>query len=55
MPYKIQEDGEDYVVINTETGMEKARHAPPDAKDKAEKQVKLLHELEHGLDGHGDQ
>jgi len=46
MPYKIEKDGEDYLVINSETGDEKARHEPPDAKEKAERQVALLHRIE---------
>lgn len=49
MPYAVHKDGEDYVVVNTDTGEEKARHSPPDAEEKAEKQVKLLHGLEHGM------
>lgn len=49
MPYEIRQDGEDFLVINKETGMEKARHTPPDAKQKAEDQVKLLHGIEHGM------
>lgn len=50
MPYEIRQDGDDkYVVINKETGEVKATHVPPDAKDKAEKQVRLLQGLEHGM------
>lgn len=49
MPYEVRKDGEDYLVINKDTGAEKARHAPPDAKEKADKQVALLHDLEHGM------
>lgn len=49
MPYKIREDGEDYLVINAETEEVKARHQPPDAKLKAEKQVRLLEGIEHGM------
>ena len=46
MPYEIKPDGEDYLVINSETEEVKARHEPPDAKEKAEAQVRLLHEIE---------
>ena len=47
MPYEIKKDGEAYLVVNKETGETKARHEPPDAKDKAEKQVRLLEAIEH--------
>jgi hypothetical protein len=47
MPYEIKKDGEDYVVINKDTGEEKARHSPPDAEEKAERQVHLLEAIEH--------
>ena len=47
MPYEIRQgEGETYEVINKETGSVKAVHEPPDAKEKAEKQVRLLHEVE---------
>lgn len=49
MPYEVKQDGEDYLVINKDTGDEKARHVPPDAKQKADDQVKLLHGIEHGM------
>lgn len=49
MPYEIKKDGEDYLVINKESGDEKARHVPPDAEEKAKKQVRLLEGLEHGM------
>lgn len=48
MPYAIRKDGEDYVVINKETDEVKARHSPPDAEEKAKKQVHLLNAVEHG-------
>jgi hypothetical protein len=54
VPYEIREDGEDYLVINEDTGEIKARHEPPDAKEKAEKQVALLHELEAEMDNDGE-
>lgn len=46
MPYEIVQDGDNYHVINSETKAVKARHQPPDAKGKAERQVSLLHEIE---------
>lgn len=47
MPYEIKQDGEDWLVINKETQEEKARHEPPDAKEKAERQVHLLEAVEN--------
>ena len=46
MPYKAVQNGENYDVVNTETDEVKATHTPPDAKEKAERQIKLLHEVE---------
>jgi hypothetical protein len=46
MPYKKQKNGENWDVINTETEEVKATHEPPDAEEKAERQVKLLNEIE---------
>lgn len=55
MPYEIKADGDNYQVVNTDTGAVKATHQPPDAKQKAEKQVHLLEGLEHGWEpGNGD-
>lgn len=48
MPYEVKPNGENYEVVNTETHEVKATHTPPDAKEKAERQVRLLHEMEHG-------
>jgi hypothetical protein len=48
MPYKIEQDGENYKVVNEATGEVKATHTPPDAKEKAERQIRLLHEVENG-------
>ena len=48
MPYEVKKDGEDYLVINKDTGEEKARHSPPDGEEKAHKQVHLLEAIEHG-------
>ncbi len=47
MPYKIEADGENYKVINSDTGETKAVRQPPDAKEKAERQVRLLEAIEH--------
>ena len=49
MPYSVrkQEGTENYEVVNTETDEVKAVHEPPDAKEKAERQVKLLEGIEH--------
>ena len=47
MPYAVKENGEDYQVVNTDTGHVKATHKPPDAKDKAERQVRLLNAIEN--------
>lgn len=46
MPYKVQANGENYDVVNTETGEVKATHVPPDAEEKAKRQVSLLHDVE---------
>lgn len=46
MPYEIKADGDNWQVINSDTGEVKATHEPPDAKEKAERQVALLHEVE---------
>jgi hypothetical protein len=47
MPYEIRKGENDtYDVVNKESGEVKATHQPPDAKEKAERQVKLLHEVE---------
>jgi hypothetical protein len=49
MPYEIRkkENSEAYEVINKDTGDVKAVHEPPDAKEKAERQVRLLEAIEH--------
>ena len=44
MPYKIEKEGNEFQVINTDSGEVKASH---DTKEKAEKQVELLHKLEN--------
>lgn len=47
MPYEIKQDGENYQVVNKDTGDVKATHEPPEAKEKAERQVKLLEAVEN--------
>jgi hypothetical protein len=47
MPYEIKQSGDNYEVINKDTGDVKATHEPPDAKEKAEKQVRLLESIEN--------
>lgn len=49
MPYEIRKDGDCYYVVNKDTGEVKAKHEPPDAKQKAERQVRLLDGIEHGM------
>lgn len=47
MPYEARKgDGEKWNVVNTETGDVKAEHEPPDAEEKAKRQVKLLTAVE---------
>lgn len=46
MPYEIRQKGEAYEVVNKDSGDVKATHEPPDAKEKAERQVALLNEIE---------
>lgn len=46
MPYVVRQDGEKWCVFNEETGDKKACH---DTQQEAERQVKLLHGLEHGM------
>lgn len=48
MPYEVKAGPDDtYEVVNKDTGQVKATHQPPDAKEKAERQVQLLHEVEN--------
>jgi len=47
MPYKaVAGEGDTYNVVNSATEEVKASHQPPDAKEKAERQVRLLNEVE---------
>jgi hypothetical protein len=47
MPYKIEKNGESYDVISEHTGRVMAHHAPPDAEEKAKRQVHLLEAIEN--------
>lgn len=49
MPYEVrkQEGTDNYEVLNKDSGEVKAVHEPPDAKDKAERQVRLLEAIEN--------
>lgn len=50
MPYEArakENEPEVWEVINKDTGEVKAEHEPPDAKEKAEKQVHLLEAVEN--------
>lgn len=47
MPYEIKAKGDEYEVINSDTHEVKATHEPPDAKEKAERQIRLLEAIEH--------
>jgi hypothetical protein len=47
MPYEVKQNGENWEVLNSDTKEVKAVHEPPDAKEKAEKQVRLLHAVEN--------
>ena len=46
MPYEIEQDGDSWNVVNSDSHEVKARHAPPDAKAKAERQAALLRHVE---------
>lgn len=48
MPYAVEKRDGQYVVVNTQTDEVKARHDGD--KDAAERQVKLLHMIEHERD-----
>jgi len=47
MPYEIRKQGDNYEVVNSDSGDVKATHEPPDAKEKAEAQVRLLEAVDH--------
>jgi len=47
VPYSARKgDGETWEVVNSETNEVKATHEPPEAEEKASRQVKLLNEIE---------
>jgi hypothetical protein len=46
MPYEVKKDGDNYLVINSDTGDVKAKH---DSKEKADAQIRLLEGIEHGM------
>jgi hypothetical protein len=50
MPYEVRAAGDNYEVVNKDSGDVKAVHEPPDAKDKAERQVRLLEAIENNPD-----
>ena len=47
MPYKVEEQDGKWVVVNTDTGEVRAEH---DTQEQADRQVKLLHHVEHEFD-----
>ena len=47
MPYDIKKKGTGFVVVNTATGKEHSKKGIPKAR--AEKQMKLLYGIEHGM------
>lgn len=47
MPYEMHQDGDAWVVINSDTKETKARHEPPDAEEKARRQLRLLETIEN--------
>lgn len=48
MPYEVRPagDGDGFEVVNTETGDVKAKHS---TKEEADRQVRLLEGIEHGM------
>jgi len=46
MPYEKKKDGDNWQVINSETKDVVATHEPPEAEEKADRQLKLLKEIE---------
>lgn len=47
MPYDIKQHGDAYEVVSKDTGRVVATHQPPDAEEKAKRQVHLLEAIEH--------
>lgn len=50
MPYEARQAGDNWEVVNKDTGEVKATHEPPDAEEKAKRQVRLLEGIEHGME-----
>jgi hypothetical protein len=46
MPYEAKKNGENWDVVNKETGAVKATHEPPDAEAQAKRQATLLNDVE---------
>jgi hypothetical protein len=49
MPYQVRSEGDKHCVYNAETGEKKACHA---TKEEADRQVRLLQGIEHGMVPH---
>ena len=47
MPYEIRKQGDNYEIVNSDSGEVKATHEPPDAKEKAEGQLRLLEAVDN--------
>jgi hypothetical protein len=47
MPYETRPVGDKVEVVSKDTGRVVATHLPPDAQDKADKQIHLLEAVEH--------
>jgi hypothetical protein len=46
MPYKAEQQGDNWTVVNEGTGDVKATYEPPDAEEKAKRQIRILEEME---------
>lgn len=49
--YEVEQRGEEWVVINTETQEVKGTH---DTEEEAKRQLRILNEVEHRLDGEAE-
>lgn len=47
MPYEVRKQGDNYEIVNSDSGEVKATHEPPDAKEKAEAQLRLLEAVDN--------
>lgn len=47
MPYEVRKQGDNYEIVNSDSGDVKATHEPPDAKEKAEAQLRLLEAVDN--------